>query len=165
VNRRVVWASALLLPFALAVVGSGCSSSSKSSSRGPTTVPTTAPAATSSTSPAPTIEPPGVPSTVATANCGGETALLNEIRASLSNGQLHLRISQFVTAPSDHTWVRATIPPPSPPDTSGELSQGAVVVAHCQSGAWQAVDIGAGFVGCNPPVPAQISQEIGYQCQ
>jgi hypothetical protein len=120
---------------------------------------------TSSTAPAPTIEPPGVPTTAAGPNCGGETALLNEIRSSLGTGQLHLRVSQFVTAPSDHAWVRATIPPPNPPDSSGELSNGAVVVAHCENGTWQGVDFGTGLVGCSPPVPPQISKEIGYQCQ
>jgi hypothetical protein len=156
--------SVIVVPFALAVAG--CSSSGKSSSHGGTAVSsTTVPAPTSSTRPPPTIEPPGIPSTVAGPNCGGEAALLDEIRSSLGSGQLHLRISQFVTAPSDHTWVRAKIPPPNPPDSSGELSTGAIVVAHCENGMWQGVDFGTGLVGCNPPVPAQISKEIGFGCR
>ena len=44
------------------------------------------------------------------------------------------------------------------------ISHGAVVVAHCDSGHWQGVDVGTSGVGCNPPVPAQITKEIGFDC-
>jgi hypothetical protein len=157
--RTGVGAALVMAALAVAALAvAGCSSSSKSS------IPSTnATASTTASAVAPTVAPPGIPSTVATTNCGGKDALLAAIKGSIGNGSLHLTISEFVVAKTDPTWVRAKIPPPA--NSGGVLSDGAVVVAHCEAGQWQGVDVGTDGVGCNPPVPPAITKEIGYQCQ